>query len=96
MWHYIPVILVTGVQVAISVLARGRLDSYVKCLEESLQVSLNVSEVDLTDTMLPVSCLLCKVDQLTFAWISLLRLLVKTRKFMCSSSYFLHCTISFW
>lgn len=40
---------------AISILGRGRLDSYVECLEESLQNLLNITEVDLSDTELPVS-----------------------------------------
>lgn len=48
-----PVILVTGLQVAIGILGRGRLDKYVGCLEESLLVSFEVP-VNLTSD-LPVS-----------------------------------------
>lgn len=49
-----PAILVTGLQVAIAILARGRLDDYVGCLEESLLALFQVP-VNLTDSDLPVS-----------------------------------------
>jgi hypothetical protein len=49
------VVLVTGLQVAISILGKGRLDRYVECLEENLQDSFGIPDVALTNTSLPVS-----------------------------------------
>ena len=61
LWHlcthissYSLVIIVTGIQVTISFLGRGRLDNYVGCLEESLREISNVP-VNLTNSPIPVS-----------------------------------------
>ena len=47
-------LLVTGFQVAISILGRGRLEDYVECLENTLQAKSMV-KIDLENSSLPVS-----------------------------------------
>ena len=55
-------ILVTGIQIAIAILGSGRLDSYVGCLEQSLEQLFNKSFDIPANSTLPV-CLfvLCSV-----------------------------------
>lgn len=52
----LPVILVTGIQVAITIFGRGRLDAYVDCLEESLEVVFESpsDSINLINSSLPV------------------------------------------